>query len=180
MTITRWRVFWLWQFEEEEKWLNEMSGQGWQLQHVGFCNYTFKKGEPGEYIYRLELLDNPKSFDDSVRYISFIEDTRAEQICNISRWVYFRKKTELGGFDLFSDIDSRIKHLNRILLIAGIAWMINFMNFVLQLNTWQKLRERTSLVIFSICLLAAIFFGIGFLIIMRKKNRLKKEKLLRE
>lgn len=54
----KWRVFWLWDFDKEERWLNEMASQGWQLRHPGFCNYLFEKGEPGEYVYRLEMLDN--------------------------------------------------------------------------------------------------------------------------
>ena len=30
------------------------------------------------------------------------------------QWIYFRKKAEDGEFDLFSDLDSKIAHLNRI------------------------------------------------------------------
>ena len=33
------------------------------------------------------------------------------------RWVYFRKKTADGPFDLFSDLQSRIKHIKRIIAL---------------------------------------------------------------
>lgn len=43
------------------------------------------------------------------------------------QWVYFRKKMEDGQFDLFSDLDSKIQHLDRIgrmLLIIGMANLV--------------------------------------------------------
>ena len=42
-------------------------------------------------------------------------------------WIYFRKRTAEGPFDLFSDIDSRIGHLNKIgrmLAVIGIANLV--------------------------------------------------------
>ena len=47
-------------------------------------------------------------------------------------WIYFRKKTEDGVFDLYSDIDSRISHLDRIgkmlLAIGGVNLAIGVAN----------------------------------------------------
>ena len=37
-TMTRW--FWVWQFEKEEEWLNEMAASGWVLESVGSVSYT--------------------------------------------------------------------------------------------------------------------------------------------
>ena len=38
------KVFFLWDFEKEEKWLNEMAAKGLMLTDVGFCRYVLKKG----------------------------------------------------------------------------------------------------------------------------------------
>ena len=46
-TLHKW--FWVWEFEKEERWLNEMAQEGWALTCGGFCTYTFEKCEPGEY-----------------------------------------------------------------------------------------------------------------------------------
>ncbi|WP_442904154.1 DUF2812 domain-containing protein [Gordonibacter sp.] len=43
-----------------------------------------------------------------------MEDAGIEQVASLGRWIYFRKRTDGGAFELFSDIDSRIKHLWRI------------------------------------------------------------------
>lgn len=105
---TIFKCFWVWDFEKEERWLNEMAMNGLKLVGVGFCRYTFEKCEPGEYTIRLEMHNS----DDT--YLSFMEETGAEYIGRMVQWIYFRKKTELGQFDIFSDIDSRIKHLDKI------------------------------------------------------------------
>ena len=105
-TITRW--FWVWQFEKEEEWLNEMAANGWVLESVGFCKYTFVRCEPGEYTVRTEM----HPYDD--QYVKFMEETGAEYVGRMMMWIYFRKKTEDGVFDLYSDIDSKISHLDRI------------------------------------------------------------------
>ena len=81
---------------------------GWALSSVGWCTYRFERCEPGEYTFRLEM------HRDDPSYVSFLEETGAEYVGRIFQWVYFRRKTELGRFDLFSDIDSRVEHLRRI------------------------------------------------------------------
>ena len=69
-TITKW--FWVWQFEDEEKWLNEMAAGGWVLESVGFCRYTFVRCEPGAYTVRTEM----RPYDE--QYVRFMEETGAE------------------------------------------------------------------------------------------------------
>ena len=105
-TIRKW--FWVWSFEKEEEWLNEMAMNGWVLQGVGLCTYRFERCEPGEYSVRLEM----HPYDEA--YISFMRQTGAEYIGRMAMWIYFRKETADGPFDLFSDIDSRISHLDKI------------------------------------------------------------------
>ena len=35
------KLFWAWEFEEEEQWLAAMAEQGFALKAVGFCRYDF-------------------------------------------------------------------------------------------------------------------------------------------
>ena len=105
-TVHKW--FWVWDFEKEERWLNGMAQSGWLLDGVGFGAYHFAPCAPGEYAVRLEMHPYDKE------YIRFMQDTGAEYVGRVLQWVYFRKKTQDGPFDLFSDLDSRIVHLERI------------------------------------------------------------------
>ena len=97
-----WKLFFVWDFEKEEAWLNQMAMAGWTLCHVGFCNYTFEKTEPGEYIVRMEMRKSDEA------YREFMADAGIEYIDRLLQWHYYKKRSELGPFDLYSDIDSRI------------------------------------------------------------------------
>ena len=125
-TIRKW--FWVWDFEKEERWLNEMALQGWVLDGVGWCTYHFRRCEPGEYTVRLEM----RPYDES--YVAFMEETGAEFVGRMMAWIYFRKKAEEGAFDLYSDIDSRIAHLDRIgkmlTVIGGLNLVIGILNSI--------------------------------------------------
>jgi len=120
------RALWKWfiNYEKEERWLNEMSARGFALTDFFFCRYTFEDSLPGEYTYRIELLEHIPSHPESQRYINFLEENSAEHIASWHRWVYFRRKSEDGPFYIYSDIDSRIAHYKRVgtlYLCVGIA-----------------------------------------------------------
>ena len=123
--------YWVWDFEKEEEWLNEMALNGWVLESVGFCTYTFEKCEPGEYAVRLEM----HGMDES--YIDFMRETGAEYIGRMAMWIYFRKKTTDGPFDLFSDIDSRIGHLKRIGRALSVICLANMI--IGMMNTLNRI-----------------------------------------
>ena len=38
---TVFKLFFVWDFEKEERWLNEMAQEGWVLDNTGFSFYTF-------------------------------------------------------------------------------------------------------------------------------------------
>ena len=174
------KIFWMWEFDKEEKWLNEMSAKGLQLSSVGFCKYTFNLGSPNEYTYRLEMLKHWPSHPETATYINFLEDTGAEHIYTLSCWAYFRKKSEEIGFELFSDIDSRIRHLNKTLIIIGIFLGLNFFNGIIAIHQWSPSDPTIGLVGGILCLLVSLLFGYGFLRLFLKRNKLKKEKILHE
>ena len=163
-TIRKW--YWVWAFEKEEDWLNEMAMNGWLLESVGLCAYHFVRCEPGEYSIRLEM----HPYDES--YVDFMRETGAEYVGRMMMWIYFRKKTADGPFDLFSDIDSRISHLDRIgkmlSVVGGLNLAIGFINsFSPARLGWVNLLCATLLM-----------YCLGR--IHGKKEALEKERLLHE
>lgn len=116
-TVHKW--LWVWEFEKEEAWLNSMAESGWALDGVGFCTYHFVRCQPGEYTVRLQMCD----FDSEYR--SFLEDISAEYIGRVAKWVYYRRRSELGPFELFSDLDSKIQHLQTISNLLKVLMLCN-------------------------------------------------------
>ena len=163
-TVRKW--IWVWDFDREEEWLNDMALNGWVLESVGWCTYRFMRCEPGEYAVRLEM----HPYDEA--YIDFMRETGAEYIGRMIAWVYFRKKTSEGAFDLLSDIDSRIRHLDRIgKMLAAVGGM----NLVIGLvNTFSPARLG------SINLIVATLLMYALGRIHGKKESLARERTLHE
>lgn len=112
-----WKPFW--DFEKEEKWLNEMAAKGFLLTDYSWCRYVFTEGPRGAYTYRIELLDQLPKHPESQDYIRFMEQNGVEHVASYLRWVYFRRRSAEGEFNIYSDITSRIKHYKRVRLL----WM---------------------------------------------------------
>lgn len=128
MSVTYTKLFTIWNFQKEEAWINQMSKNGLQLISPGWVHFTFVNGKPNEYQYRLEMLPHYPSHPKSQDYIHFVEETGAEYIGSVKRWVYFRKKTEDGPFELISDLQDRISHFRRInvLLVILLAFLLMY------------------------------------------------------
>ena len=133
------KLFFIWDFDKEEKWLNEMAAKGLALVSVGFCKYEFEDCLPGEYKVCLQLLDKSPRNPEMQKYIEFMEETGAEHVGTFTRWVYFRQKASEGDFQLFSDNASRVKYLTSMLgfitLIVALNLMIGLENLALAIFT---------------------------------------------
>lgn len=173
------KLFWAWDFDKEEKWLNEMSAKGLRLVSVGFNKYEFELCTPGEYAVRLEFLDHWPSNPESEQYIKFIEDSGAKQVGSYGRWVYFQKNTSDGDFELFSDNGSKIKHLKRILIFIGALGLLNL--YLAAYNLWFFYSYESYANLIGIPnILVFLLAAFGFWRLFRKMRRLEKERRIFE
>lgn len=171
-TITK--LFWAWNYDKEEKWLNEMAAKGLALIAVGYCRYTFEECRPGEYNVRLELLENVPTALESTQYIRFIEESGAEYLGSVMRWVYFRRKTDDREFHLYSDYTSRIKHLNRLLALIGVVCVINILIGLSNSFIFLVRNNKPNLLLGIISLSLGLFLALGYVRVFKKKRTLKK------
>ncbi|MBU3185370.1 DUF2812 domain-containing protein [Clostridium estertheticum] len=176
-------------FEKEEKWLNEMSAKGMALIDYSWCKYVFTETQNNEYTYRIELLENLPSHEKSIEYINFLEESGVEYVAKYVRWVYFRKKSSEGAFDIYSDIESKIKHYKRINVFwstfMGIEFMAGLINIVIgivNLNIGNRLGDFNMVNIIigaPLVLFGLVFLRLGSSIRKTIKN-LQQEKMIRE
>lgn len=173
------KFFFVWDFDKEEMWLNEMVTKGLCLVSVGFCKYEFEDCVPGEYKICLQLLDKLPRHPEMQKYIEFMEQTGAEHVGSFTRWIYFRRKANLGDFQLFSDNASRVKYLTTMLsfiaLVIGLNLYIGLYNLLLVFffeNTFNYI---------GLLNLAIGLIGLpGTVKLWKKRNRIKKESQLFE
>ncbi len=182
MRFSAYRVFFTWDFEEEEQWLNEMASKGMNLQGVGFCKYVFEEGTPGEYQYHIEWLKNRPSHPESISYIRFLEEAGVEHIGSFKSWVYLRKKRSDGTFDLYSDLDTRIDHFRRSVRLSLVLLpiLLAYMGFLIYFSIVRKGFLLSAIPYLAILALLLGCIGFGLVKSYRTYRRLKKERIMRE
>lgn len=180
-----WKAYW--NFEKEEKWLNEMSAKGMALTDYSWCRYVFTEAPNNEYIYRIELLKNLPSHAESIAYIRFLEESGIECVATYWRWIFLRKKSSEGPFDIYSDIESKINHYRRVNALFGVIGALNLFACLFNIIDGIMLSmefDNNYLSYISPIVLINGIISIGFACLVigyiRKVSKLKKEKLLHE
>lgn len=176
-----------WDYEKEEKWLNEMSAKGLALSDHSWCSYVFTETPNNEYTYRIELLDNMPTHLESIAYIKFLEENGVECISTYVRWVYLRKKSSEGAFDIYTDLESKIKHYKRIKVLWNSSMWLEFIfglfNIIVGLTNYSNGYGGISIVNIImgglLILLGLVFLRFGAPLRKKIKN-LQQENLIRE
>ncbi|RSK28830.1 DUF2812 domain-containing protein [Bacillus sp. HMF5848] len=111
------KIFWAWQDDQEEIWLQQMAQQGWGLRDYNVGFYTFEKIEPTNYVYKLDFKQTRNN--DMEEYLSIFSDAGWEHVAQFGGWHYFRTKAEGATTpEIYSD---RATKAQRYKFIANIV-----------------------------------------------------------
>lgn len=162
--------------DKEERWLNEMSQKGWAMVEYFAGLYVFVPCKPGEYTYRVDMPEDfrsrpswKKNRENNREYISLVEETGAEYVCGWGWWIFFRKETAKGGFELYTDIESQValyQRIRRLFLMLGVfECCIAFQhiaNTILFFATKDDLNSLSGADMFlMVCLVSVCFLVAG-------------------
>lgn len=178
MKIHKW--FWVWDFEKEEKWLNQMAAQGKALVRAGFCNYEFEDCAPGKYTIRLQMLEHLPCTEEGQAFIRFVEETGAEHVGSVQRWAYFRKKAEQGDFQLMGDNATRMKHVRNIMWMLIPLALLNLGNTISNISAGIVRNQTVKVVGGGLCAATTLLLVYALCRLNAVKQRLEKEAQLYE
>jgi hypothetical protein len=121
------KLFWFdYDLQKQERWLNEMAAKGQNpipsLNWLGLPSYRFEPGEPGEWIYRIEMLQKDAKKPASRDYLGFISESGVEMVRATARVAYFRKRAADGPFEIYSDTKSKIAYQRRVR--RSLSWLV--------------------------------------------------------
>lgn len=177
------KMFFTWDFDKEEAWINKMEDQGLHLTKVGFCRYVFESGEPGLYDYRTEFAQVPVNSFWGKEYTAFQKQAGVDLVGNFQRRIYWRKKRSPEGFELFSDLDSRIAHLKRrlktLVPVAVMFSTVGLMNIVVDVTGGSEL-DTMDMTVWALVLISGCLNAASAWLVYRKIRSLKKERMLLE
>ena len=109
-----WRFYTVADYEKEEAFLNEMARAGWNLTAVGFCRYIFRRGNEGEYIYKLDMVERTESDEVKESYFNFLTDCGILVVGEFKDWIYLQKRAADGPFDMKNDTYAKLRQLNKV------------------------------------------------------------------
>ena len=107
------RYFTIADYEREQKWLNAMSRSGWNFVRTNGFVYTFEKGTPGEYIYKIDLPNESMTDVEVDAYYKFMEECGIEVVSSFKFWRYLRKKSTDGPFDSVNNTKAQLTMVNK-------------------------------------------------------------------
>ena len=114
METTRYfRYYTIADYEREQKWLNAMSRSGWNFVRTNGFIYTFEKGTPGEYIYKIDLPNDSMTDVEVDAYYKFMEECGIEVVSSFKFWRYLRKKSADGPFDTANNTMGQLLMVNK-------------------------------------------------------------------
>ena len=189
MKTTFRKMFFVWQMEKEEAWLNEMADHGYLLTHAGKFHYDFDEVEAGKYYIKLLMLSGSKNSAKNREYFRFLEDLGIQYAdgmnfpgaCQV--YLKMEKKDAPSDGDFFSDMESRIRY-NRVVIrylsfcfivLALIAWL----NIHMYLYRNNFNRSSNALVGGVLCALCVADLIVIIRMLIRNHN-LKKERKIHE
>lgn len=105
-------------YEREQKWLNAMSRSGWNFVRTNGFIYTFEKGTPGEYIYKIDLPNDSMTDVEVDAYYKFMEECGIEVVSSFKFWRYLRKKSADGPFDAANNTMGQLLMVNKAYGVA--------------------------------------------------------------
>ena len=100
-------------YEREQKWLNAMSRSGWNFVRTNGFIYTFEKGTPGEYIYKIDLPNDSMTDVEVDAYYKLMEEWGIEVVSSFKFWRYLRKKSADGPFDTANNTMGQLLMVNK-------------------------------------------------------------------
>lgn len=107
------RFFTIADFEQEQEWLNSMSRSGWNFVHTNGIVYTFEKGTPGEYIYKIDLPRENMTDAEVAHYYDFMKECGVEVVDQFKMWRYLRQKANSQDFKVANDTLSQLVMVNK-------------------------------------------------------------------
>ena len=105
-------------YEREQKWLNAMSRSGWNFVRTNGFIYTFEKGTPGEYVYKIDLPNDSMTDVEVDAYYKFMEECGIEVVSSFKFWHYLRKKSTDGPFDTANNTMGQLLMVNKAYGVA--------------------------------------------------------------
>lgn len=166
-------------YEKEEAWINEMAAQGWHLEKFSVGRFTFKKGEPGAFIYRNEFLSGMQ-VSEREEYLEFLADSNVTIVHTFGGWIYMKRATADGPFRIYTDKKSKISYYKRMLNVWLLFFAINILFGMMNVFEFSGGFGRMNLAIGSLNIAVSLLLLYPLIKVYQRKKSLEKQQIFFE
>lgn len=142
--------------ESEQAWLQKMANRGWALQNLFLGFYTFERCEPGQYRYQMDLIEEYNRH----KFEAFLNEINVETVCYWNNWVYLRRDSAKGEFQMYTDAETRIEQYKRIKKKYTLMLVIDLCVFPSMINTILRMDGFTTIAGGFMTVIAAIVISL--------------------
>ncbi len=168
------KLFYIWQLEKEEAWINEMAQHGYGLVGMGRMTFDFEDIEPGKYTYKNLFLKGTVKSEKNRPFLEFLEEMGIEMVSELRypghTCIYVRSE---GGFDVFSDLDSKIEYEKIQVRYIFAVFILNLFAALFNLACAVQLGTFANGICCGISGVLAVFLVVNA---VKKANKIKKLK----
>jgi hypothetical protein len=165
--ITVYKIFFAWEDEREERWLEDMARQGWHLLRGNIAFFTFVKGEPAEVCYRL---DYRGASGADPEYFALFRDAGWEQVeTKCFGWYCFRSPAAKHAPDIYTDVSSRVQKYQRLVWVLAVVLGANLFAFVMMASN-EHLRWMSLMNVAAVAILIYALWRVRELILRLKRR----------
>ena len=116
--------------DDDIAWLNQLAQEGYAMTGFFAGFWRFDPCAPGEYAYQIDLSD--RFIGVSNDYLELMRDTGIEYIGKFGFWIVLRKKKSDEPFVLYSDVESKLAHYQKIRFLFKVATIVEMICFLLE------------------------------------------------
>lgn len=172
--IKKW--FWVWNQEEEKKFLEQKAKEGLILTKVGLGVYYFEEGKVQKLTYQMDFRGLGQKISEE-EYLQIYEDAGWKLVSKIGGWCYFYQEwKEDIDLSIFNDNDSKAGVYKRLLIFLFITgFPLYYQTIIMFPNMLESKLEFPKFYFFFriIAFIITILHVLAVLKILRMYGKLK-------
>jgi hypothetical protein len=130
------RLFFVWQDEAEERWLEQQEREGWRLVRPGPL-YRFEQSAPAEVRYRLDYRSRMPGGQQE--YLDLFRDAGWQWVGRFGGWQYFRAGSPEAP-EIFTDVSSKMQKYKQLLALLMVVLLVNLILLTRHVHTMEWVR----------------------------------------
>ena len=174
--MIKYKFFTIGQYEQKQKWINDMCSKGYALKSCNMYKYDFEPCIPNQYYYAFELLENLSTSPTREDFLNYLcSEWHVEYVCQYRNWVFFRRSKSEGKFSLFNNMSRKIYYFKRILIfrftIVFLLSVFAYFNFLYPCEGYSDYIFSFLLIIICTLIIITTFPSFIKYIKLKKSNK---------